>query len=33
VETIELLEYEGAERLLIAARAGAEVLETSLREG
>jgi len=33
VESTELLEYEGAELLLIAARAGEEGLETSLKEG
>jgi hypothetical protein len=33
VESIELLEYEGAELLLIAARAGEEGSETSLGEG
>jgi len=33
VESIELLEYEGAELLLIAARSGEEGPETSLGEG
>jgi len=33
VESTELLEYEGAELLLIAARSGEEGLETSLGEG
>ncbi|KAI0066434.1 hypothetical protein BV25DRAFT_1796388 [Artomyces pyxidatus] len=33
VEAIELLEYEGAELLFIAARSGEEGLETSLGEG
>lgn len=32
-ETVELLEYKGAELLLIAAREGEEGLETSLGEG
>ncbi|KAI0308319.1 hypothetical protein B0F90DRAFT_1807553 [Multifurca ochricompacta] len=33
VESVELLEYEGAELLMMAARAGGEGLETSLGEG